>query len=121
MKPVGIGGILRRVFLWEFSRGSRGYDIVVILILGFIFLTPREVFRDQPRPRNVALLPAQHGAGKFFIEPALLDPFAPQDRMREAERLVHSTTEGRNRTLISLDPIYDDEHELKGYLASTAP
>ena len=118
---LSLGGILRRLFLWEFTRGSRGYDVVVILILGFIFLTPREVFRDQPRPKNVALLPGQHGSAKFFIEPALLDQFPPPARMKEAERLVHSQTEGRSKTLISLDPIYDDEHELKGYLASTAP
>ena len=118
---VGFGGIMRRLFLWEFSRGSRGYDVVVILILCFIFLTPREVFRDQPRPKNVALLPAQHGEGKFFIEPALRDQVAPVDRMKEAERLVRAQAEGRGKTLISLDAIYDEEHELKGYLASTAP
>lgn len=118
---LSFGGILRKLFLWEFSRGSRGYDIVVILILGFIFLTPREVFRDQPRPKNVALLPGDHGSAKFFIENALLDPLPPLDRMKEAERLVHSQTEGRSKTLISLDPIYDGEGELKGYLATTAP
>ncbi len=26
------------------------YDIMVILILAFIFLTPQHLFRDQPRP-----------------------------------------------------------------------
>lgn len=118
---LSVGGIMRRLFLWEFSRGSRGYDVVIILILGFIFLTPREVFRDQPRPKTIALLPGQQGSAKYFIEPALLEPLPPQDRMKEAERLVRSQTEGRSKTLISLDPIYDDEHELKGYLATTAP
>lgn len=118
---LGVGGILRKLFLWEFTRGSRGYDVVVILILGFIFLTPREVFRDQPRAKNVALLPGDHGSAKFFIEPALLDHLPPSERMKEAERLIHAQTEGRSKTIISLDPIYDGEHEPKGYLASTAP
>jgi hypothetical protein len=35
---------------WTFPRGSLEYDIMVGVILAFIFLTPRHFFRDQPRP-----------------------------------------------------------------------
>ncbi|HEY7839069.1 MAG TPA: hypothetical protein VIC54_10770 [Terriglobales bacterium] len=35
---------------WTYPRGSLEYDIIVGLILAFIFLTPRGFFRDQPRP-----------------------------------------------------------------------
>jgi len=34
---------------WTHPRGSLEYDIMVSLILAFIFLTPRTVFRDQPQ------------------------------------------------------------------------
>ncbi|MGH9416880.1 MAG: hypothetical protein ACRD01_09655 [Terriglobales bacterium] len=35
---------------WSYPRGSIEYDIMVGVILAFIFLTPRHLFRDQPRP-----------------------------------------------------------------------
>lgn len=35
---------------WSYPRGSLQYDIMVAIILAFIFLTPRHFFRDQPRP-----------------------------------------------------------------------
>jgi len=34
---------------WTYPRGSLEYDIMVSLILAFIFLTPRTAFRDQPQ------------------------------------------------------------------------
>jgi|ERR1022692_327841 hypothetical protein len=33
---------------WTYERGSLRYDIMVALILAFIFFTPRGVFRDKP-------------------------------------------------------------------------
>lgn len=35
---------------WNYPRGSLEYDIMVGLILAFLFLTPRHFFQDQPRP-----------------------------------------------------------------------
>ena len=34
---------------WTYPRGSLEYDIMVALILAFIFLAPRHIFHDQPR------------------------------------------------------------------------
>jgi hypothetical protein len=38
---------------WNYPRATVEYDIMVGLILTFIFLTPRQIFRDQPRPFTV--------------------------------------------------------------------
>ena len=35
---------------WTYPRGTLEYDIMVAVILAFIFFTPRHFFRDQPRP-----------------------------------------------------------------------
>ncbi|HLV01061.1 MAG TPA: hypothetical protein VKZ59_07325 [Acidobacteriota bacterium] len=35
---------IARIIYWRYKRGSWQYDILCALILGFIFLTPREVF-----------------------------------------------------------------------------
>ena len=41
---------LGQVFLWKFERGSLAYDIMVILILLFIFVVPRSCFERKIRP-----------------------------------------------------------------------
>ena len=42
-----MGGIFSKIgniLLWKYERGSLAYDIIVILILLFIFLVPRSCF-----------------------------------------------------------------------------
>ena len=46
-------GIVRTIF-WSYERGSWPYDLVVILIVIFVLLTPRAWFRDQPKSAIVA-------------------------------------------------------------------
>ncbi len=45
-----LGRKLSSFLWWTYPRGSLEYDIMVGIILAFIFLTPRHFFRDQPRP-----------------------------------------------------------------------
>ena len=48
-----IGRTLRNYILWTYERGSIHYDIMVTLILAFIFLTPIWInFKDKPTERN---------------------------------------------------------------------
>ena len=47
-----------RWLFWEFERASWQYDIIVAVLLAFIFFTPRELFRDQPKASNVVMVPA---------------------------------------------------------------
>jgi hypothetical protein len=46
-------GIVNTIF-WSYERGSWPYDLMVILIVIFVLLTPRAWFRDQPQPVAVA-------------------------------------------------------------------
>jgi hypothetical protein len=111
----------KRFVWWDYPRASWQYDVMVALILAFIFLTPRHIFRDQPRPKSVAMLPAEQGTSQFWVEADLLNPIAPSDRMAAAEKLIRSQPDGRNRSLIRLEPIFNDEKEIQGYLAFTRP
>ena len=40
--------LFERIFLWTYERATRPYDIIVILILLFIFLVPRGCFEKHP-------------------------------------------------------------------------
>jgi len=39
---------MKKYLLWSFERGSRPYDVICVVILAFIFLTPVTVFNDRP-------------------------------------------------------------------------
>src|SRR5579864_8158711 len=40
--------VVSRSIFWAYERGSWQYDLIVIAILSFIFLTPRAWFNDRP-------------------------------------------------------------------------
>ena len=39
---------MKRFLLWSFKRGSVQYDVICVVILAFIFLTPQAIFNDRP-------------------------------------------------------------------------
>jgi hypothetical protein len=115
---------LKRFILWDYPRATWQYDIMVAIILAFIFLTPRELFRDQPRiPRasNIAMLPAEHGSDMYWIDPELLSGIPENQRVDKLAGILKART-GRTQSVLRVQPIYDDsENELKGYMAFTKP
>jgi len=40
--------VAARSVFWVYERGSWQYDVIVAVILVFVFLTPRSVFNDRP-------------------------------------------------------------------------
>jgi hypothetical protein len=106
---------------WEYKRATWQYDVVVGLILAFIFLTPRGWFRDQPRPKSVVMLPSVHGTQVFWIESDLLSSVPEADRGPRAQQLIRSQSEGKKHRLVRLEPIFDAEEEIRGYMAYARP
>ena|SRR5215831_20064977 len=39
---------MKRFLLWSFERGSIQYDVICVVILAFIFITPQTFFDDRP-------------------------------------------------------------------------
>ena len=39
---------MKRFLLWSFERGSVQYDVICVVILAFIFITPQGFFDDRP-------------------------------------------------------------------------
>lgn len=113
---------LKRFILWDYPRGSWQYDLVVLLILAFIFLTPRSFFRDQPRiphSSQISSLPS-HGESVFWLEPELVSS-VPEPQRLEKLSAVLSTQKGKRQFITRIEPIYDSEQELKGYMAFAKP
>jgi hypothetical protein len=113
---------LKRFILWDYPRGVWQYDVMCGLILAFIFLAPREWFRDQPRIQyasQITSLPSQ-GEAMFWIEPELVLSLPEGQRLAALGKILTSRT-GKAQVLTRLEPIFDAEKEIKGYMAYSRP
>ena len=111
---------LGRFVFWDFKRASWQYDVMVALILLFIFATPRRLFLDTPKAPSVVMLPAEGSSHVFWIEPELLAGVADEARAARAAGLIHNPT-GKKERVVKVTPIFDNEQDLKGYYAHTKP
>ena len=111
---------MKRLILWDFARATWQYDVVVALILAFIFLTPRELFKDQPRAASVVRLPAEHGATVFWIESDLMQPGDTEALVRQASDVVSSRT-GKRTAIVRVETIRNAEEEIQGFMAYQKP
>ena len=107
---------LGRFVFWDFPRATWQYDVMVGLILAFIFLTPRDVFKDQPKAASVVLLPG----GDYLLEPQSLSGVPASDILPKATALV-SARYKVNKPVTHVQPIFDAEQQIIGYAASIRP
>ena len=108
---------LKRFIFWDYQRGSVQYDVMAVLILAFIFATPRSWFRDQPRESQIELLSSEPAV--YLLEPRLLNDVPETDRNRKASELVKGRW-GKLPNITKVEPVFDAEQELLGYRALTA-
>ena len=95
---LGLMNGLGRLIFWDFKRGSWQYDVVVAVILAFIFLTPVAIFEDRPKAASIVMLPANQG---FLLEPGLLDKIPSEQRPAEATSLVQKRLDRKSTRLNS--------------------
>jgi hypothetical protein len=107
---------LKRFILWDYERGSWQYDVMVVLILTFIFATPRTWFRDQPRESQIEMLSSEPAV--YLLEPRLLEEVPEAERARKASELVKGRW-GKLPRITRVEPVFDAEKELIGYRALT--
>jgi hypothetical protein len=71
--PVsGIWRTIRGFILWSYERGSVQYDVMVTLILLFVFFSPRFInFNDRPverNPRSTGVVVYPDGSGGLLYQ-----------------------------------------------------
>ena len=73
---MGLWKTIRGYVMWEYERGSLHYDVMVTLILAFVFLAPLWInFKDKPIERGphqtrVVVLPEEQGLLVYQIDAA---------------------------------------------------
>lgn len=116
--------MLRRFILWDFPRGGWQYDVVVGIILAFVFLTPREWFGDQPRiPKasSISMISSESGVSAFFVEASLMAGIPEMQRVARLTELLKIRTGNKRLNVTRVEPVRDSEGELEGYMAFARP
>jgi hypothetical protein len=69
---MGVFDTIRGYVLWQHERGTLHYDIMVTLILIFIFFSPRVIdFNDKPAgllPHRTGVVVSSDGAGELVYQ-----------------------------------------------------
>jgi hypothetical protein len=127
-------GMVNTIF-WSYERGSWPYDLMVILIVIFVLLTPRQWFRDQPQVPIVASTSVQlisdDALARTHTYRIDATAFAPEKRTAkppELERETHdllarTVAELKDRTfqIVSIEPVRTGTGEVVSYDVTVHP
>ena len=93
--PMGaIWRTIRGYILWSYQRGSLHYDIMVTLILLFVFVSPYVInYKDKPVERNphltgVVVIPGDRGEFIYQIQASAVNVTATGDIRRQLEQII---------------------------------
>lgn len=102
--------VVKGYIFWTHNRGSFHYDVMVTVILLFIFLTPRAWFRDKPVERRahhteVIVQPDGHDGFIYEIEASAVngesDEAVRADLLRVIEPIAGEVE------IASFEPVHD--------------
>ncbi len=90
----GVWGTIRSYILWQHERGTLHYDIMVTLILIFVFFSPRVInFNDKPVLRSphaadVVVTPDAQGGLIYQISASAITPGDDQSVRDQLLRII---------------------------------
>lgn len=116
---MSLGRTLKSYVFWTYDRGSIPYDIMVTLILAFIFITPHLWhYGDQPQlpqeTRRSIVVHAQADGTLIFDIPASRVKAGPsnavQPQLQQAVRQISGAV-----TVDRVEPVKDSTGHVTGY------
>ena len=118
----GLRQDLVRIIFWAYERGSWQYDLIVIAIVAFIFLTPRAWFEDRPtlqltdlrNHQGIVEVSQKKDGRSYLVDARLIESMAPQKFEDAVQEIVRSRA-GRPFEIQSINPVRDRNNVLLGY------
>jgi len=102
---------MKRFLLWSFERGSVQYDVICVVILAFIFLTPSTIFHDRPEfmriPEGQLIRQTSDDEGHTVYTVKVNTEQAAVDQLK--------TLLGMPVTVARSEPVYDTTGSLVAY------
>jgi len=120
--PVPMNAIWRTIrgyILWQYERGTLHYDIMVTLILIFIFLSPRVIdFNDKPIARNphpteVVVTTDAEGQLLYQVAASAISPGDDHSVRQQLLRIIEPISGAVS--IVSYEPVYDHEGHAQSY------
>ena len=118
----GAKRVVTRSVFWSYERGGWQYDVIVIVILAFIFLTPRSWYDDRPTLQLTDLRHRQGfvevGQGKdgwrYLVDSRLVESFVAQTPEAAIQEILRRRL-NRPFKIQSIDLIRDKNNVVLGY------
>lgn len=123
--------LLSRVFFWNYERGTAPYDVIVLAVVAFVFLSPRRWFHDQPEgqapPVAAAAIPCEPDATSTRVlhcrlNAALLAPpqASPQLQEKAHDVLLHNAQSLKDHPfqIVRMEPVLGEDGALRYYEVS---
>ena len=116
-----IGRVLKSYLFWTHDRGSFHYDVMVTLVLVFIFLGPRFIaFKDQPAehlPHPTSIEITSDGENGFVcvVEASAVDVQSESTLHAGLLRLIRPIA--GNVTIVKTEPVRDQAGRIVAYQA----
>jgi hypothetical protein len=105
---------IRSYILWQHERGTLHYDIMVTLILIFIFFSPRVInFNDKPAPPGPhptgVVVTSEAAGGLVYQIPASGVSASDDEALRKQLLRIIEPISGAV-TIVKIEPVPDKEH-----------
>lgn len=108
--PINLLGFLKKLFFWNYARNTWQWDALCVVILIFIFLTPKSWFENSERKWVLA---HQNSAISTVLIGAELIENA-QDRSK-VEGVVRSFTGRPEVQVVNVRAVLDKDGKARGY------
>ena len=102
--------VLRKLFFWNYARNTWQWDILCVVILIFIFLTPKSWFENSERRGYAAH--QNPTASTVFISPELIEN--TQDKGK-VEQVVRNFTGRNDVQVVNIRKVVDKDGNTLGY------
>ena len=115
----GFWRTIRSYILWQHERGTLHYDIMVTLILIFVFFSPRVInFNDKPVPRalhlnDVVVTPDAQGGLVYQISANAITPGDDQSMRDQLLRIIKPIS--GEVSIVNVEPVADGKGHVRGY------
>ena len=120
VSPMGaIWRTIRGYILWSYERGSLHYDIMVTLILLFVFVSPHFInYKDKPVERiphltGVVVVPGAKGELIYQIQASAVNESGGGDVNRQLEQIIEPISGAV--TITNVETVKDASGHLQSY------
>jgi hypothetical protein len=102
--------VLRKLFFWNYARNTWQWDVLCVVILIFIFLTPKGWFENSERRGYLAH--QNPTAAIVLVSPELVENAEDRAQLEQAVRIVT----GRNDVhVLGVRKAVDKDGKIRGY------